>query len=82
MSGHQWPDIQGYTLNQVGVFVKEAAKAKETNRKNLVYSTWIGFNADKQTIDSILKKPATAKTPETSVKGDWLRLARDLRGIG
>lgn len=81
MSGHNWSDIQGYTLNQIGIFVKETVKAKEINRKNSLYTTWMGFNASKETMDSILKEPTKAKASTTAIKDDWLRLARDLRKV-
>jgi len=80
-SGHHWQDIQGYTLNQIGAFVRAASIAKEAKRKNSLYTVWMGFNADQPTINSLLKKPAKTTSSGKSEKDDWLRLAHDLRMI-
>lgn len=83
ISGHTWPDIQSYTLNQIGVFVREAAKAREEERKNLIYSTWVGVNADSKGIQSILKSSAKSKAVSGTKtnKQEWLRLARAMQGM-
>ena len=80
-SNHSWVDIQSYTLNQVGVFVREAVKEQENKRRSAIYAAWIGTNADKKSVERILKPVNSGQNDQKKVKADVLRLAQRLKGL-
>lgn len=82
-SGHRWPDIKDYTLNQVGLFVKEAATRSKARQLDSIRATWIGTHGKKSYIEGLEKqhkpKSKVANDPK-EVKKEWIRLAQAVKG--
>jgi hypothetical protein len=79
---HNWGDIQGYTLSELGVFVREAIKQADAAWKQDVLASWLGFNADGEGLKSIIGlnvKGTSSKSTPNAAPGEttkeWKRLA-------
>jgi hypothetical protein len=80
--GHAWKDVQGYTLSQVGVFLREAAKLDETKHKHDILAAWLGFNSDQKGLKKILEETSVKKKPEDQHKAhaeNWNKLSSFMR---
>jgi hypothetical protein len=80
--GHAWKDVQGYTLSQVGIFLKEAAKLDETNHKHDILAVWLGFNSDQKGLKKILDEKVVHRKPEDKQQEyaqNWNKLSAMVR---
>lgn len=80
--GHAWKDVQGYTLSQVGIFLKEASKLDETKHKHDILAAWLGFNSDQKGLKKILEEKVISKKPEDQHKAhaeNWNKLSAFVR---
>ena len=80
--GHAWKDVQGYTLSQVGIFLKEAAKLDEAKHKHDILAAWLGFNSDQKGLKKILEEQSVSKKPEDKHKEhaeNWNKLSAMVR---
>jgi hypothetical protein len=80
--GHAWKDVQGYTLSQVGIFLKEASKLDEAKHKHDILAAWLGFNSDQKGLKKILEEQSVSKKPEDKHKEyaeNWNKLSAFVR---
>ncbi len=81
--GHAWSSIKQYTLAEIGIFFRIIIEAEKEEQINKLYNLWIGSNADKKGLDSIVKELGKKKTIQDSadvVAKDWKRLALFMKG--
>ena len=82
---HNWIDIKGYALSELGVFVREAAAEEHVAFKSSLLANWLGTNADQKYLQSLMAdNVADVKAPEMSaqefkqVEHEWHRAASAL----
>lgn len=86
--GHSWTEIKSYTLSQLGIFLREAAKLDDFRRKQSIYASWVGANVTEKGIKSILKEtslPAKHVVSDTDKATEhmknWNRLAAFMKSM-
>jgi hypothetical protein len=82
-NGHAWSSIKQYTLAEIGIFFRIIIETEKLEQINNLYNLWIGSNADKKGLDSIIKELEKKKIEHDSaevVAKDWKRLAMFMKG--
>jgi len=80
-------------LSELGVFVREAIKESDADFKSNIFSAWFGFNADSDTVQSLLDgkslsdvsakvSGSDSKQDSAATKKEWMRLAGALGKLG
>lgn len=78
-NGHSWSSVKGYTLSEVGVFLREIHFRRISERSERLQYLWMANNLTqkglKKVLEDMAEKVVKKEISKKEIQNEWKRLA-------